>query len=155
MTQQLRHPFWGHLLWGLNQRLPKLLLLLVILAQGAHSFDSCAAHLGLPPARSFATLTVLATSECAAPNCAVCHPAPVHRDGCEVTSELFTLSSSDRFQLEPPLYISVPAAVSLPDIIDLMPVTSAFSSRAGPDVPTLHSTFCRNPLAGRAPPVSA
>ena len=152
----------GLLTWFRQTHVLQRTALLLALVMMAHCFDTCSAHLA--GVANFArTATIEATAQAASLEpcgtegipCEKCRPYEPHGDICEVTSDIVTLPSGDGFELAPPVLIGAPLAVVVPDIIDLMPVSSAMSTRAGPDVPALSSTLCRNPLLGRAPPLSA
>lgn len=150
------------LIWFRQTHVLQRTALLLAFVMMAHGFDTCSAHVAgvanfsktaSTPIAQAVSLELCGTAE--RPFCELCQPPEPRSDICEVTSETVTLPSGDGWELAPPVLINVPGRVVIPDIIDLMPVSIALLVCAGPDVSTLSSTLCRNPLLGRAPPLSA
>ena len=153
----------GLLLWFRQTHVLQRTAFLLALVMMAHGFDTCSAHLaGIAKTATTLTVTAQAASlescDSGEQICEKCLLQESHGDICEVTSDTALMPSGEGFELAPPVLIGLPLDIvipKIPDIIDLMPISGVISSRAGPDVPALSSTLCRNPLLGRAPPLSA
>lgn len=135
------------------------LLLCVLLA---HSFDSCAAHLGGPgvldgPAVCSLAATPQIKAPCPAGTSGACQSCTrsshLPLDGCDLLSEDAVLAASQHQIKHPTVLLAATVAV-IPAIPQVIALAGCLHGRAGPPATLPRSVVLRSSLSSRAPPLS-
>lgn len=128
----------------------------------AHSFDSCAAHLGGPGILGDPTVRSLAaTSQSKAPcpagtsgSCQSCtRSSHLPLDGCDLLSESAVLTASQH-QIEHPTVLLAATVAVIPAMPQVIALAGCLYGRAGPPETPPRSVVLRSSLSSRAPPLS-
>jgi len=131
---------------------------LVVCVLLGHSFDTCAAHLGLQPVRAIAaTDAPQIAAPCPNGNAATCQICTArerpHNDGCNALTEIAVFNSSQH-QIEQQAVVLTATLAVVPAMPQLIALSGCLHGRAGPPPALPASVYLRSSLPARAPPRS-